>query len=115
MKPASQPFGYAIGTRARSLRVTANTEAVAAVLAPPDRRIRSRPNRTSPDELGAAPEQSIFRARQMSLPLPVGGGIDPPSHETQCPRAAHNAWPARGRSSACESQTYTARRSTPHN
>jgi hypothetical protein len=28
---------------------------------PPDRRIRSRPNRRSPEEFGVAPEQSILR------------------------------------------------------
>jgi hypothetical protein len=33
----------------------------ATMLSPPDLRIRSRPNRTSPEEFGVAPEQSILR------------------------------------------------------
>ncbi len=33
----------------------------ATMLSLPDRRIRSRPNRRSPEEFGAAPEQSILK------------------------------------------------------
>src|SRR5450631_3736038 len=46
--------------RVRNLR-EAETEVAAIILSPLDLRIRSRPNRRSPEEVGVAPEQSKLR------------------------------------------------------